>query len=91
MISLANTRESLQEYHKAQSGDLPFSIFLLMIYFLVLINQSYVIHSYDDNTLYTSGNDANDFIKWFYENFMILNPDKCYFLTISECPTQFFL
>ena len=42
MIALVNIRESLQEYHKAQSWDPSFSIFLSMIYFLLLTNQPYV-------------------------------------------------
>ena len=35
-IAFVNIRESLQEYHKTQSWDPSFSIFSLMIYFLVL-------------------------------------------------------
>ena len=42
MIALVNIRESLQEYQNAQSWDPSFSIFSLMIYFLVLTNQPYV-------------------------------------------------
>ena len=42
MIALVNIRESLQKYHKAQPWDPYFSIFSLMIYFLVLTNQPYV-------------------------------------------------
>ena len=101
MIALVNIRESLQEYHKAQSCDPSFSIFSLMIYLLVLTNQPYVttlmiIH------LNTSGNDANAVInqlkqdfskifKWLYENFMIFNPDKCFLNSwISGCPAQFY-
>ena len=37
-----NIRESLHEYHKVQSWDPSFSIFSLIIYFLVLTNQPYV-------------------------------------------------
>ena len=42
MIALVNIRESLQEYHNAQSWDPSFSIFSLMIYFLVLKDQPYI-------------------------------------------------
>ena len=40
VIALVNTKESLQEYHKALSWGPSFSIFLLMI--LQLTNQPYV-------------------------------------------------
>ena len=62
---------------------------------LFLSIDKYTLCNYaDDNTLYTSGSDANAVInklkqdfsktfKWFVENFMILNLDKCYFLTLG--------
>ena len=64
------------------------------------IDKSILCNYADDNTLYTSGNDANTVInklkqdfsktfKWFYENFMILNQDKCYFLTFGPQPNFF--
>ena len=48
----------------------------------------------DDNTMYSSDKNFNIVIsrigynfaiisKWFYENYMLLNPDKCHFLTLS--------
>ena len=57
--------------------------------FLLLTNQTTF-----DNTFYISDNDASGVIgklqqdfskvfKWFYENFMILNTDKCYFSTFG--------
>ena len=58
------------------------------------IDKSSLCNYADNNTLYISGNDPNTVIsklnqdlskifKWFYERFMILNPDKCYFLTLG--------
>ena len=58
------------------------------------IDKSSLCNYADNNTLYISGNDENTVIcklkqdlskifKWFYERFMILNPDKCYFLTLG--------
>ena len=87
---LVNIRESLHEYHKAQSWDPSFSIFSIFSFSIFLsIDKSTLCNYADDNTIYTSGNNANAVInklkqgfKWFYENFMILNPDKCYFLTL---------
>ena len=49
----------------------------------------------DDNNLFTTGTDIqlinqmllSDFRtvnNWFYENFMILNPEKCYFMSIDK-------
>ena len=66
---------------------------------MISIDKSTFCNYADDNTLYTSGNDANAVInklkqdfskkfKWFYEHFMILNPDKCYFLTLGFQDTQ---
>ena len=73
-------------------GPLFFNIFINDL-FLSIDKSTLWIYA-DDNTLYTSGNDANAVInklkqdfskifKWFYENFMILNLDKCYFLTLG--------
>ena len=73
-------------------GPLFFNIFINDLF--LSIDKSTLCNYADDNTLYTSGNDANAVInklkqdfskifKWFYENFMILNPDKCYFLTLG--------
>ena len=72
-------------------GPFFFNIFINLF---LTIDKSTLCNYADDNTLYTSGNDANAVInklkqdfskifKWFYENFMILNPDKCYFLTLG--------
>ena len=41
-VALVSTRESLQGYHKALSWNASLSIFLLMIYFLLLKNQPYI-------------------------------------------------
>ena len=72
-------------------GTIFFNIFINGLF--LSIDKS-TLSNYADDTLYTSGNDANAVInklkqdfskifKWFYENFMILNPDKCYFLTLG--------
>ena len=73
-------------------GPLFFKIFINDLY--LSIDKSTLRNYADDDTLYTSGNGPNAVInrlkedfskmfKWFYENFMILNPDKCYFLTLG--------
>ena len=47
----------------------------------------------DDKAMYSSDKNANIVInrlthnfailsEWFYENYMVINPDKCYFLTV---------
>ena len=74
-------------------GPLLFNLFIndlfLFIYFSTLSN--YV----DDNNLFTTGTDIQlinqmlllDFRTvyiWFYENFMILNPGKCHFISIGK-------
>ena len=73
-------------------GPLFFNIFINDVF--RSIDKSTLCNYTDDNTLHTSGDDANAVIdklkqdfskifKVFYENFMILNPDKCYFLTLG--------
>ena len=69
--------------------------FKIFINDLLLSTDKSILCNYaDHNALYTSGNDANAVInklkqdfskifKWFYENFMILNLDKCCFLTLG--------
>ena len=93
--SLVNIRVSLQVYHKAQSLE-PFFFNIFIKDLFLSIDKSTLYNYADDNitTDYiTTGNDANAIIdklkqdfskifKWFYENFMILYPDKCYFLTL---------
>ena len=82
-------------------GSLFFNIFINDLF--LSIDKSALCNYADDNTLYTPSNDANavinklkqDFSKifeWFYENFMILNIDKCYFLTLGfqDAQTNFF-
>ena len=78
--------------HGSMLGPLFFNIFINDL--ILTIYKSTLCNYADDNTLYTSDNNANavisklkqDFSKifeWFYENFMIFNPDKCYFLTLG--------
>ena len=73
-------------------GPLFFNIFINDLF--LSIDKSTFCNYADNNTLCTSGNDANAVInklrndfskifKWVYENFMIHNPDKCYFLTLG--------
>ena len=62
-----------------------------MIYFLLLTNQPNVatlmiIHftvGVMMQTLSLMKQDFSKLFKWFYENFMIFNPDKCLFLTLG--------
>ena len=87
MIALVNIRESLQECHKAQSCDPSFSIFLSMIYFLVLKNRPYVTtlmitHFTLRVMMQTLSLISCSRISRKYL-FFILNPDNCYFLTLG--------
>ena len=64
--------------------------FLLMIWFYL---RTYLKLIYvDDNTLYPANkkisqimsdlsNDFETLTKWFYDNYTVLNPDKCHFMT----------
>ena len=73
-------------------GPLFFNISINNLF--LSIEKSILCNYADDNILYTLGNDVNAVInklkqdfskifKSFYENFMILNPDKCYFLILD--------
>ena len=73
-------------------GPLFYNTFINDLF--LTIDKSTFFNYVDDNTLYTWDNDVNTVIsklkqdfskifKWFYEHFMILNPDKCYFLTLG--------
>ena len=73
-------------------GPLFFNIFINDLFLSIDISTLY--NYADDNILQTSGNDANAVInklkqdfskifKWFSEDFMILNPNNCYFLTVG--------
>ena len=74
-------------------GPLLFNIFLNDIF--LFISKCQLCNYADDNTLYKSGknmqkikNDLEmDFMilhKWFHENHMVLNPDKCHFIVIGD-------
>ena len=79
-------------------GPLLFNIFLNDIF--LFISKCQLCNYADDNTLYKSGknmqkikNDLEmDFMilhKWFDENHMMLNPDKCLYIGIGDDdPTQ---
>ena len=81
-------------------GPLLFNIFINAI-FLYIENSDFCNYA-DDSTLYASGeslfiiteNLKADFLrisKWFHENCMIINPDKCHFMVLgdSNCTYNF--
>ena len=70
-------------------GPLLFNIFLTDLFFI--LNKIDIANYADDNTPYTSSNDVNGliksleeaskkFFKWFNDNLMKSNPDKCHLL-----------
>ena len=74
-------------------GPLLFNIFINDIFFFVKIGS--LCNYADDNTLYAIHTDIEmvkrylytDFSAlstWFYENYMILNPEKCHFLCLGS-------
>ena len=66
--------------------------FLLMIFLFI---ETTTLYNYaDDSTMHSSHNNTNivisrlrhDFAilsEWFYKSYMVLNEDKCHFLTVS--------
>ena len=79
-------------------GPLLFNIFLNDIF--LFISKCRLCNYADDNSLYKSGKNMQkikkdlemDFMilqKWFHENHMVLNPDKCHYIVIGDNdPTQ---
>ena len=74
-------------------GPLLFNIFLADLFFIV--NKIDIANYADDNTPYTSSNDVNGLIKsleeaskelfkWFDDNLMKSNPDKCHLLVSTN-------
>ena len=74
-------------------GPLLFSIFLNDIFYF--INNGNLWNYADDNTLYSIRKSLNmvkenlninslSMRKWFYENHMVLNPGKCYYLVLGN-------
>ena len=73
-------------------GPLLFNIFIDG--FLLFVESSNVCNYADDNTLFAFGKTfdeitkklQNDFLildEWFFNNFLVLNSDKCHFMTLG--------
>ena len=74
-------------------GPLLFNIFLNDIFYFE--NRSFLSNYADDNVLYAFGSNLDKvkqnlsqyllkLSEWFYENCMILNPEKCYYMCIGK-------
>ena len=74
-------------------GPLLFNIFLAGLFFI--LNKIDIVNYADDNTPYTSSNDVNgliksleeaskELLKWFDNNLMKSNPDKCHLLVSTN-------
>ena len=72
-------------------GTLLFNFFTNELIFFITT----LLSTYADNCLYNTGKDlklakfilVSDFRavkEWFYENFMILNPNKCHYMCIGK-------
>ena len=74
-------------------GPLLFNIFLNDLF--LFVENSNLSNYVNDNTLYSSGNDLEKVkqtlrqtfeivTKWFFENYMVLNTDKCHFMCLGQ-------
>ena len=74
-------------------GPLLFNIFINDIFFS--IQNSRLCNYADDNSLYAIDKslvkvkeylheDFSTLVSWFYENYMVLNPDKCHFMCLGH-------
>ena len=74
-------------------GPLLFNIFINYIF--LFVESSNVCNYADDNTLFAFGKTfdevtrklQNDFLivdEWFFNNFLVLNSDKCHFMTLGK-------
>ena len=75
-------------------GPLLFNIFLMDLFFI--LNKTDIANYADDNTPYTSSNDvtglinssleetSKDLFKWFDNNLIKSNPDKCHLLVSAN-------
>ena len=74
-------------------GPLLFNVYLNDIF--LFADNAYLSNYADDKTLYAIGDDhmtnRNNLIKnfsslqrWFYDNYMMLNPDKCYYMSLGS-------
>ena len=70
-------------------------LFNLFINFLIFFIITFLSNYADDNSLYNTGkdlklvksvlvNDVRPVSEWFYEKFMILNPNKCHYMCIRK-------
>ena len=73
-------------------GPLLFNIFINGIF--KFVHRSCICNYADDNTLYSFGKNFGsiyqqlsfDFLSlknWYYHNYLVLNPDKCYYMTFG--------
>ena len=78
-------------------GPLLFNIFLNDIFYFE--SKSFLSNYADDNVLYAFGSNqdqvkqnlSQDLLKlseWFYENCMILNPEKCHYMCLGKDSTR---
>ena len=78
-------------------GPIFFNLFVDDLFFLV--EETKVCNYADDTTIYVCGNnlkhivssletDAHKLSKWFLDNNMKLNPDKCHLLIFGENNTE---
>ena len=73
-------------------GPLLFNIFINDIFYFV--HSSNICNYADDNTIYSCDKNYDEVVrclqldfsnlkKWFYDNFLVLNPGKCHFMTLG--------
>ena len=76
-------------------GPLLFNIFINDLFYFIDNDYCHICNYADDNSLYTIDKNAENIktilaknfkqlTTWFYENFMVLNPEKCHFMCLGS-------
>ena len=101
-VKINNNFSSVKKVHAGafqDSIDGPLSFNFFINDFVSFLSDTFLSNYADDNNLYSIGKDCDiiknllrkDFMalaKWFFENYMVLNQKKCYYMCIGKLHVQ---